>query len=338
MSNNNRVIWADQVKAFAIWTMVLGHVGLQNQNIMDLIFIFHVPVFFIISGYFDKGIDISKAVVVKNFKSLLIPYFFFSIMAFSYCWISPYLHPELYYNGTLFQTFLKAFVGLFLMDDISRSYAFLPLGPVWFLVSLFWTRLLFSVCVTVWRSKRWVIIFIIAACILSVYYKRPSFFSLDSACMALPLYICGYCIKKFKVLERLQGKFLCILISIIGLLYTYFIGLLNGRVNMDATSFGSSAIMFYINAIVASISLIMFAKTINIRSTIIGKIGASTITILGTHMAVIIVFKVLGSILFAYNPSSLPLWYALTTSVAALTIGYIIHVFLSKRFPAAIGH
>lgn len=337
MSSNNRVIWADQIKAFAIWTMVIGHVGLQNQSIMDLIFIFHVPVFFIISGYFDKGKDICKAIVVKNFKSLLIPYFFFSIIAFSYCWVSPYLHPELYYNGTIYQTFLKAFVGLFLMDDISRSFAFLPLGPVWFLVSLFWTRLIFSACVTLWRTKRWMLIFIIAACILSVYYKWPSFFSIDSACMAFPLYTFGYCIKKYRVLERLHNKSVCILISIIGILYTYFIGLQNGRVNMDATSFGSSAIMFYVNAIVASVTLIIFAKTINVRSTIIDKIGVSTITILGTHMAVIIVFKTLGSIMFAYNPSALPLWYALTTSFVALIIGCIIHSFLTKRFPIAIG-
>ena len=95
MSNNNRVIWADQVKAFAIWTMVLGHVGLQNQNIMDLIFIFHVPVFFIISGYFDKGIDISKAVAIA-FIGILVKWLYSILQAASF--------PD-YWNSTIAQSY-----------------------------------------------------------------------------------------------------------------------------------------------------------------------------------------------------------------------------------------
>lgn len=50
-----RQYWADYTKAFAIWLMVVCHFGLRPKGLVDFIYIFHMPVFFLVSGYFDKG-------------------------------------------------------------------------------------------------------------------------------------------------------------------------------------------------------------------------------------------------------------------------------------------
>ena len=146
---NTRILWADQAKALAIWLMVICHFGLPYPKIVKFICIFHMPLFFFISGYFDKGTSLNLTYVKKCFKALIVPYFFFSICAFSICWVSPYLHPELYNNDGLPKTFLKAFVGMFLMEDRVRPYAFMPLGPLWFLVALFEVKILFSLMIKI---------------------------------------------------------------------------------------------------------------------------------------------------------------------------------------------
>lgn len=60
--NNNQVIffmerifWADHVKAFAIWLMVLCHFGMQNEYWETVIYSFHMPIFFSCQDILKKG-------------------------------------------------------------------------------------------------------------------------------------------------------------------------------------------------------------------------------------------------------------------------------------------
>ena len=180
--------------------MVLCHFGLRPFSAVLYINIFHMPLFFLVSGYFDKGESITWSLVKKNVRQLMVPYFFFSICSFSICWISPYLHPEIYHNGSMSQTFLKAFVGMFLMEDQVRPYAFMPTGALWFLVSMFEIRILFSLICFCWRKFKVGVALIAATCYLLVYIHFP-FFSFDSAALSLPFYIIGFAMKRYSILE-----------------------------------------------------------------------------------------------------------------------------------------
>ena len=69
----------DVLRAVGIILMVMGHVGLGKQ-FSHIIHAFHMPMWFIISGYFvDINYD-AKQYIQKRFKSLVIPYLCWGIL------------------------------------------------------------------------------------------------------------------------------------------------------------------------------------------------------------------------------------------------------------------
>ncbi len=78
LSHRFRIEYVDFVKGIAITLMVLCHSGLQG-SFSQWVYSFHMPLFFIISGFLVK--DSSKPVlkfIKKKFRQLLIPYFLFA--------------------------------------------------------------------------------------------------------------------------------------------------------------------------------------------------------------------------------------------------------------------
>ena len=74
-----RIEWVDIAKGIAIIAMIIGH-GCPKRAIVSFIFSFHMPLFFILSGIVYK--TNSKGMVSKKIKSLIVPYFIFSIDQF----------------------------------------------------------------------------------------------------------------------------------------------------------------------------------------------------------------------------------------------------------------
>ncbi len=50
--NKRREIWADNAKFIGITLMLIGHNSLASNEVFDFIYAFHMPLFFILSGYF----------------------------------------------------------------------------------------------------------------------------------------------------------------------------------------------------------------------------------------------------------------------------------------------
>lgn len=332
----SRQNWADYTKAFAIWLMVLCHFGLRPASLVKFIFVFHMPVFFVISGYFDKGDSFSWALLKKSFKKVMIPYFFFSLCSFSICWISPYLHPEIYHNGTIPQTFVKAFIGMFLMEDLVRPYAFMPTGALWFLVALFNIKILFSLLILCWAKCRILIIGLVSLIVLIVLIKFP-FFSIDSACLSLPFYIIGYFFKRYKFLDRVTSRMGMLSLSAVCFAYVAIIGVRNGYISIDGCTVGNNIILFYINGTIGSLACIYFFRFADFENKYLQKIGSSTLTILGSHGYVNKAATIVGVLLLGVSPSEIPLWYIIGASFIALFFGVWVEKLLSRYCPKMIG-
>ena len=132
-----RIKWVDDVKTIACILVVLGHFfqsmvksGIINDNYIYQLFnheiyLFHVNLFFICSGYIyqrkyiDSGvIDRRSKVIVSKFYSLIIPMIVFA----SITWMLKYVAGESVNVGN--QSFLQ-------------SVLITPTAPYWFLQTLF---------------------------------------------------------------------------------------------------------------------------------------------------------------------------------------------------------
>lgn len=71
----------DNVKAVMLFLVALGHIldvyknkGFFEMGLMKYIYLFHMPMFAFVTGYFSKNLDKARE---KAFRSSLLPYIFF---------------------------------------------------------------------------------------------------------------------------------------------------------------------------------------------------------------------------------------------------------------------
>lgn len=126
-----RINWIDWSKVFAIYLVALGHLlgntGMEGY-LHNCIYLFHMPFFFFVSGYLLKSNDQKfEAYLKQSFKKLIVPYILLNLIGNAFLiptWILSHKWPveQLFY-------FITA-------DGHGEP------GPTWFLVCLFWVRLI----------------------------------------------------------------------------------------------------------------------------------------------------------------------------------------------------
>lgn len=128
----------DIAKGLAMFCVIAGHMGVRHVN--AFVFSFHMPLFFLISGYFFKS-DATK--VWRNCKRLLTAYLWtvVAIAALSELFV---LADVLFKGGDPFM--LVENIGKWALAGLYGSGARVdclglhlpPIGAVWFLLALAW--------------------------------------------------------------------------------------------------------------------------------------------------------------------------------------------------------
>ena len=122
-----KINYIDYSKGIAILFVIFGHVYSGNNIATTWIYSFHMPLFFIISGFLlklNKNKD-TKSMILKKFKSLMVPYILFSIINI----VGFYLIKDLSY---------EVFKG-----NIFNTITLFGIGALWFLPALFISETLF---------------------------------------------------------------------------------------------------------------------------------------------------------------------------------------------------
>lgn len=147
-----RVATYDIMKFFGIIMVIVGH---MTDHLSTFIFSFHMPLFFIIAGYFYHEKEIAKE-LHSDVKRLVHPYLFTGLVV-----LLTYLLLSLFKNNVGVKYWLIALIyGNGSSNHSSLYLANVPnMGAIWFLLALFWCKTLFNILYH--HSKHW---FIISLC------------------------------------------------------------------------------------------------------------------------------------------------------------------------------
>lgn len=132
---NGRDVYIDTLKAIAILLVVIGHCELAywfGGIPRNVIFSFHMPLFFMASGYMQGRVKKTNIVIKNSVSSLLYPYLIFGFLA---------LLIKHFRADYPLDLAIKVFISG--NSAITRSVWFADghtIGAIWFLIALFWCR------------------------------------------------------------------------------------------------------------------------------------------------------------------------------------------------------
>lgn len=272
--------WIDWSKSIGIYLVVLGHCTFLYKDIEGFIYTFHMPLFFMISGYLYKD-DLASftALLTKLKNKLIMPYCLINIIVAIWELIKFVIRGNNEYFPLIKEQLYGTILGI-----PSKIFA----GPTWFLLSLCWCHLFMYVYIRV-KNKLWLylslIIFPIAIFFIKFGLNFSFFYSLDTFPLAILYFLTMYHLKKY--LPTIQkGKASYYLISSCLLfIITFYIYKYNGSSNLILSAFGKNFFLGYLGALTGSWGVFFIGYLFDhLRYQLIKTISNATILILGFHM------------------------------------------------------
>jgi fucose 4-O-acetylase-like acetyltransferase len=276
-----RIDWVDQVKGFAIFLVVYGH----NFPVTEkYIYTFHMPLFFMVSGFFfPSKLDFST--VKKRFKSIMIPYFFWASFLFIFWFLIGRKYGASSENPA---SVWKNFIGIFYAQGDSR---FMEWGiPMWFLPAIFLCFSFYFLLKKYLMNRKSIIFSVLFLTSIGFLYSRFFNFklpwSIDVAFVALFFFAFGNF--GFKYLQQIPKKWALLLIPIFLLvqllLYNY-----NIKIDMYRSIYGNE-FLFLLNGLLGSLCVIFLFQSFPYFK-LFSVIGKFTLLILALQLLAMTVIK-----------------------------------------------
>lgn len=185
----------DILKGIGILLMIVGHSTGSFASLRNFIFSFHMPLFFLVAGYFFRPLPVWTG-IRKNFRRLYVPYLFTALLLALHMMIVAYCHDQ-----DVWGVFLTRLRATLLGSGAPRVLGMKPaIGAIWFLAAMFWSLLWLNLA---FRTRfPWLVCLLLAA--LSFYLRGIVFLpqSIQPACSATLFLYVGYEVRRHALLER----------------------------------------------------------------------------------------------------------------------------------------
>lgn len=189
----NRDVSLDIMKGIGIIAVIIGHINdVPYMPFRHFCFSFHMPLFFLLAGYLHKVNYDQMGYIKKSADRLLKPYLAAALVLLLYsCYLTFAKNHYLEIPKQLAATFFAS--GGYHHSLILAKFR--PIGAIWFLVGLFWCRVLFNfLAYKVSNYYHICIIIAILATMLDYYVINLSFAILPGL-SALMFYSIGHYFK-----------------------------------------------------------------------------------------------------------------------------------------------
>ena len=271
----NRINWIDQAKGIGILLVVVGHMTIP-LNLSILIFSFHMPLFFFISGYLfneKKYAYDFKTVAFSKFSTLVWPFITFTFLALL-------LRSTYDFKNTI-ETFdyVRFLIG---MDSINV--------PLWFLTALFSAEIIFSQIVRYSKHRLEVIVGVVSVLVTigfinAYFWHIEALYNIHIALIALSFFLTGWLFKKYGVLETVDNIKSLIIYLFISSMTLFYFALNNSKLDMLESNYENIMYVFLaaFTGIVSSILLAKLLQKIKYIKAIFSYLGENSLIILATH-------------------------------------------------------
>lgn len=267
------------MKALGIYLVVLGHFYSVGEK---FIYVFHVPLFFVISGFLNKKETDGQVFWRKLWYNLVVPMLLMAIVNFVYHCIVQLC------KGTFSPLDVYWFV---------RNLAFgmvAGLDTLWFVYTLILLKVIYQFCHSCRLFFALVAVMLALACIynnsnLSGY---PFFMKESNAivdlCLAYPFFAYGVLMRNYKEMLNLSNrKPVLMALFACGLFLVSLCSTYNGYVGLFYCDYGGNLFLFLVGAFAGTVMIWALSKLLGCAPRAIAVISRGTIIILGFHKILI---------------------------------------------------
>ncbi len=225
--NYSRLEQMDITKGIGILSVIAGH-GVVSGVSQNFIYSYHMPLFFLISGYFIKPFNKNSVKIAAG--RLLKPYFFTAILIILIKTLTALVN--LSPNDALtvfFEWSLAALYG----SGAKNNYLFdvnQYMGAIWFLWALFFSVLIISILMRIKNAILWVVM------IFYIGYKTSKLvwlpFSIQAGMTMSALVWIGYKVKQNNLLNKYIPLYIILL-----MLVSWVFCIFNGKLIVASNSY-----------------------------------------------------------------------------------------------------
>lgn len=294
---NTREKWIDIAKGLGLIFVLIGHTKLYICA--SVVYIFHMPLFFFLSGYVFSGEKHdAKDFIKKKLVSLMLPYYVLGLLVLL--------------ANTLLNMYYVDFRMKYLMRITDEKYKIITyitgerFGTLWYIATLFWLNILLLILIKIFKSNYKIIAVavITMAVIAFVYYGLGGgalYMNIDACFAMMPFYYAGYMANKCGIFHKeyfvkhskkwLIGSIL--VGAIAGAVNFVYMG---GHVDIYFNNYGLIPVMF-IGSFAGIVAIICIS--FKLKSRFLEYIGCNSMLIYALHQATI--FTLGEVVMYEYN-------------------------------------
>lgn len=317
----NRLDYVDVAKGLGIFIVVLGHclafTGLWTSNLFWYIYSFHMPFWFMISGYLYKQKE-PAGFIIGKVTSLIVPFVsYFAINIIIYAILTGIGHTEIFH--------------------------YCSFGAFWFLLTLFLIVIVHYILDYFIYSRSnypWLIKIIVAISVLFLGLNYANHISdepnqpVATAFVGYSYFLLGCGMKKLKIKSSpiLFTRLLWLLLGLFLSVVLFFTAKFNGTSNVDMnTSRYMNGMLFVANSLLGIFSFSLISLAIE-RNKVLQNMGRNSLSILMIHIPVCKMFLAACSHFGfrGYLPASLAV-------IISFVASYIAIYFFKRYMPFMLG-
>lgn len=281
MGNSDRIDYIDTAKGMGILFVVIGHHLLGADVLRAWINSFHMPMFFMITGYLfsykNETYKDIKQMIKEKARRILYPYFTFSILIFVWYMV--------YY------IILRSEPDESLECVLTKIVTTYGYHALWFLPTLFFGTILFLFINKREKSNGLFFGLIILGSMLSIFINIPvikeKFYWYVLNYFTRGIIATGFIYLGFK-LECIDKKIHNKRIECLLIMLSLIISVILLRFNFDKANLALSRMgnpfLYYVLAISGSAFIILLCKQLNMRKGVFNFWGRNSLIIMAIHM------------------------------------------------------